>query len=569
MVITYPDLRFQSMSNRRMTSWKSRATTFLLLVACYGRISAVSAFFLGKSHHDHRPFERDQVILGLRGSPKAVEQLDPVSGEVIQSFKSMSEASRQTGIPKNSISYAVKGIVRHAGSFLWRIKGDKSTPNLFESAEAILGVHKAALEQLDPITGEFIRSFESISEASQQTGIGRNSIRQALNGDYRHAGKFLWRRKGDKAIPNLFEGAPNTSNSKQVPVEQLDPVSGKVIQSFKSILEASKQTGIGRSSIGKALHGRSRYAGKFLWRQQGDQSTPDLLESPPQPRMKAIPVEQLDPVTGEVIQSFKSTTEAERQTGIGGGSIRNVLNGRCRHAGRYLWRRQGDPTTPELFESPPTPRSVKPRVTPVEQLDPVTREVIQSFKSVIEASKQTGITYSNINTALNGQQLHAGTYLWRRKHDNIAQELFKSQSTEDKGQVPLPVEQLDPYSGQVIQRFDSIEEASQKSKIPIVDIHKALSGKRRHAGTFLWKRQDDETSPPLFERDSASSKPLPVEQLDPVTGDVILSFESVSEASRQTGVPVSSIYKVLSGKRRNAGAYLWKRQDKVKLTGAA
>ena len=245
-----------------------------------------------------------------------------------------------------------------------------------------------------------------------------------------------------------------------------------------------------------------------------------------------------------------------------------MLNGVQRHAGTYLWRRQGDPTTPELFESPPTRRSVKPRVTPVEQLDPVTHEVIQSFKSIKEASQQTGITYSNISHVLDGIVLHAGTYVWRRKHDKIARELFESQSTEDKGRASVPVEQLDPYSGQVIQRYESIEEASQQSRIPSGDIHKVLSGKRRHAGLFLWKRQDDETSPSLFKRFSANSRLWPVEQLDPTTGEVIQSFESIPKASRQTGVPVNSIHEALSGKRRHAGTYLWKRQDKANLNRA-
>ena len=174
------------MSNRRMTSWKSRVTICLLLVACYGRISAVSAFFLGKSHHDHRPFERDQVILGLRGSPKAVEQLDPVSGEVIESFKSVSEASRETGILDSSISLAVKGKTRHAGTYLWREKGDKAIPSLFEGPPSPGTNNAIPIEQLDPLTGDVIQSFKTLREASRQIGIDLSSIHRATKGRSRH-----------------------------------------------------------------------------------------------------------------------------------------------------------------------------------------------------------------------------------------------------------------------------------------------------------------------------------------------------------------------------------------------
>ena len=603
---------------------------FLLLVICYdGRISTVFAFFVGGKSH-HRPFfeerRRDQVILALtaveqldpvtgdiiqsfesiaeasretgihkvnigkavsgkrrqagnylwrrKGDKEIpelfekpptsvnvpVKQLDPVTGEVIQSFESIAEASRQTGITKQSIAFAVNGgRQRHAGKFLWRRQGESAVPELFESTPSSRYV-AVVIEQLDPVSGKVVQSFESISEASQQTGIGRSSIRSALNGKYRHAGSFLWRKQGDKAVPNLFEGAPNTSSTKQVPVEQLDPVSGKVIQTFDSIEEASRETGISNDGIQNALRGKQRHAGKFLWRRKGNQSATDLFDSPPTSHNKPVPIEQLDPVTGEVIQSFKSIGEAERQTGIASAGICNVLNGGQRHAGTYLWRRQGDPRTPELFESPPTHRTAQHTV-PIEQLDPFSGKVIRSFESRIEASRETGITYGTISRVLNGITLHAGTYLWRRKYSETAPELFENPSLQDNGTEPVAVEQLDPYSGQVIQRFDSIEQASQKSKIPIVDIHKVLSGKRRHAGTFLWRRQGDETSPELFERISSQGKPQPVEQLDPCSGEVIQSFKSIREAARQTGIGASTICLAVDGKARYAGNFLWRRKD--------
>ena len=491
------------------------------------------------------------MILGPRKA--AVEQLDPVSGKVIQSFDSTSEASRETGIRRTTIGQAINGKLRHAGSYLWRRKGDKAIPELFENS---LPPGKVAIEQLNPVTGEVIQSFKSIGEASRQTGISSGNIHNAMNGNYRHAGKFLWRRKGDKAIPNLFEGAPNTYSTKQVPVEQLDPVTGENINAFESLAEASRQTGIASYNIRQVMKGKARHAGSFLWRRQGDQSAADLFEKPPPPKIKAIPV---DPVTGEVIQSFKSILEASRQTGIAAGSIGHAIKGKYRHAGTYLWRRQGDPTTPELFESPPTPGHIN-RVVPIEQLDPVSGKVIRSFESITQASRETGIANSNISQALNGIVLHGGTYLWRRQHGRSAPDFFDSPSTREKGGASVPVEQVDPYSGQVIQRYESIEEASQKGRIPPGDIHQVLSGKRRHAGNYLWKRQDDETSPALFERIVRPNQPFPVEQLDPVTGEVIQSFESMTEASRQTGVATISISKVVNGKSRHAGKYLWRQK---------
>ena len=555
-----------------MTAWKGSRVVFLssLLLFAFSDVVSnkyVSAFFLGQaSRHrprQHQEFGRDQVILGAR--KVAVEQIDPKTGKVIQSFKSAAEASRQTGISDSGIGQVLIGRRKLAGNFLWRRQDDKSTPEqLLESIRPKpFSKEPVPLEQLDPISGEVVQCFDSMSEASRRTGIDRGYIRDALNGKIRHAGKFLWRRQGDKYIPELFKSAEEIlefCGKTGTPVDQLDPLTGDVIQSFSTIWEASQQTGVTMASISNAVDGKRKHAGKFLWRKRGDQSsTVELFESPPTSNSKAIPVEQLDPMTGEVIQSFKSATEAQRLTGIGASGIRHVLNGRSRHAGCFLWRRQGDPTIPELFESPPTPRN-SGRVVPIEQLDPLSGKVIRRFESITQASRETGVTYGCICTALNGYHIHAGTFEWRRKYDANSLKLLESPSTQDKGRVPVPVEQLDPYSGQVIQCFESIEEASLRTKLPSSYIQKVLSGKRRHAGYYLWRRQGDETAPHIFERVTPPSEIFPVEQLHPVTGKVIQSFESIAEAARRTGIAPSVIRYAAIGKLRHAGTYLWRRK---------
>lgn len=50
-------------------------------------------------------------------------------------------------------------------------------------------------------------------------------------------------------------------------------------------------------------------------------------------------IQMLDKETGEVIQSFVSMSEAERQTGIYHGNISKVCQGKRRTAGGYLWKK--------------------------------------------------------------------------------------------------------------------------------------------------------------------------------------------------------------------------------------
>lgn len=55
---------------------------------------------------------------------------------------------------------------------------------------------------------------------------------------------------------------------------------------------------------------------------------------------KAIskPVQQIDFRTGELLATYKSASEAERQTGIRRECIGSVCHNRCKSAGGYFWR---------------------------------------------------------------------------------------------------------------------------------------------------------------------------------------------------------------------------------------
>lgn len=53
----------------------------------------------------------------------------------------------------------------------------------------------------------------------------------------------------------------------------------------------------------------------------------------------------------------------------------------------------------------------------------------------------------------------------------------------------------------------------------------------------------------------------PVEQIDKTTGDIIKTFFSMSEASRQTGVNTPDIVSCCKGKLNTAGGYIWRYYD--------
>lgn len=52
-------------------------------------------------------------------------------------------------------------------------------------------------EEACNLEGNFIKEFNSISEASKKTNTNRTSLSQCLNGKLKSANKFIWKRKNN------------------------------------------------------------------------------------------------------------------------------------------------------------------------------------------------------------------------------------------------------------------------------------------------------------------------------------------------------------------------------------
>lgn len=56
----------------------------------------------------------------FQSNVKVVEMLDVITGKVIKSFKSISEASREMKINNSNVITVCKGLRKRAGGYIWR-----------------------------------------------------------------------------------------------------------------------------------------------------------------------------------------------------------------------------------------------------------------------------------------------------------------------------------------------------------------------------------------------------------------------------------------------------------------
>lgn len=118
------------------------------------------------------------------------------------------------------------------------------------------GGFKKSVYQYDATTGEQIARFECLGDAAKAVNSSKSNIGSACLGSAKTAAGFCW-SYNDMASFKVAD-----KRFKSVSQRSLD---GQLLKEYKSIAEASRKTGINKSSIAKAVRGERKTAGGFCW----------------------------------------------------------------------------------------------------------------------------------------------------------------------------------------------------------------------------------------------------------------------------------------------------------------
>lgn len=121
-------------------------------------------------------------------------------------------------------------------------------------------------------------------------------------------------------------------------------------------------------------------------------------------------------------------------------------------------------------------------------------QFIKTYDSVASAGRDNSIAPTAISACANGKTPYAGVYLW--KFTDSTKEIKPMKKTR---RHYLGIDQLDD-SGNIINHFDSIKEASESTGINAGSIRNVASGIERykHAGGFVWKWTQRDSKPEEF-----------------------------------------------------------------------
>ena len=117
--------------------------------------------------------------------PKTVFQYS-LSGTLINSFSSLANAGNAVSAAKSGISKAALGISKTCKGYYWSYSST-FPKHINDNRRKV--VHQLTME------GEFVSEYESVSEASKQTGYNKTSIAKVCRGERKNCGGSLWRYK--------------------------------------------------------------------------------------------------------------------------------------------------------------------------------------------------------------------------------------------------------------------------------------------------------------------------------------------------------------------------------------
>ena len=128
-----------------------------------------------------------------------------------------------------------------------------------EARELLRGANVKAVQQWSKDGKELLRTFESVEEASRESGAVVEHIPKVCRGERKTTGGFQWKFVNPEDI--------ETKNVlKFTKVQQWSFDGRTLIHEFDTLREAGEKTHTCPSTIGKCCKGKGRSAGGFKWK---------------------------------------------------------------------------------------------------------------------------------------------------------------------------------------------------------------------------------------------------------------------------------------------------------------
>ena len=194
--------------------------------------------------------------------------------------------------------------------------------------------------------GKLIRTYPSITIASQKMGISNSHISNRARGVEFSAGGFIWRQGNARKIdinPMLETIAQRRKTNKEVFGKKVTQykMNGLRVAIFPTINDAANATGIKHGEISRVMQKRRSSAGGFYWQEGHGPNKIDLSGYEYGETLRAKnrqrPIQQYSK-QGKALLRFNSIKEAAAVVGVDSTTVIGALTGKHETAGGYKWK---------------------------------------------------------------------------------------------------------------------------------------------------------------------------------------------------------------------------------------
>jgi len=213
----------------------------------------------------------------------------------------------------------------------------------------------------------------------------------------------------------IEEGVEKSINPYCKQISQYTP-DGRKIKTFPSIKAAAITLGISASGITSVLKERQVTCDGFVWRYGKDRRI-DMKVFRENKKIlfkkkRGQKITQYD-LKGKKVATYLAIADGARMTGVASGDICNVLSGKQRTAGGFIWRKGWGKATIDVnnFVYGVTWRAQK-RQKKVNQYT-AAGKLVNTFASVKEAAAYMNVNPSAISYACTNNRKTSGGYKWR------------------------------------------------------------------------------------------------------------------------------------------------------------
>ena len=347
------------------------------------------------------------------------------------------------------------------------------------------------------LDGTFVKEYECIKDASEETGINKGNISLCCNNERKTTGGFIWRFSDDELTKEHLDWINHNGHSDHwIPVCQYSK-NGNFIKRYESLTLAGLAVNLDAATIMACCKGVIKFAADFIWRYADEELTQQHIDWCNDGYGRKLSVLQYS-LSHDFLERFDGVKNAGRLTGTNPASIVRCCKGLQKTAGGFIWE----------YEFPNLVYDTKPRIdNPVDQYS-MDGEFIKTYMHPMEATTETGISDVTIINCCKDKQRKSGGFIWRYHGEKLTEEYVRwcnevcVQGTKSVIQYSL--------NGEFIKEWKSLTSIKNELGFDISAISRCCTGKQKFAYGFLWKFASEISDPatPLFPTASTTSPSL-------------------------------------------------------------